>query len=88
MTYNPNSPTSTRRLDTHVLARIGFTLIRSLIQGRRPGGLAAALDLADALHNLPEPGNEFLVELTLKSLDEFVSNYPEFKSSLSAAVDF
>ena len=75
-------------MDTHALAKTGFTLIRSLLEGRIPGGPVPALALADALHNLPEPGNTHLEEITLQDLNEFVTKYPEFRSSLSAAVQF
>ncbi|WP_321266875.1 hypothetical protein [Alcaligenes faecalis] len=76
------------RFDTHALAKVGFTIIRGLLDGRIPGGSAPAVDLADALHNLPEPGNRFLEELTLLDLNEFVTNYPEFRSFLSTVVEF
>lgn len=75
-------------LDTHVLAKTGFTLIRSLLEGRLPGGQAAALDLAEALHNLPEPGNAFLEELTLRNLTQLVAKHPQFRQPLSAAIRF
>lgn len=76
------------RFDTLALAKVGFTIIRGLLDGRIPGGLAPATDLADALHNLPEPGNKFLEELTLLDLNDFVIKYPEFRSFLSVIVQF
>ncbi|WEI05981.1 hypothetical protein PX666_14505 [Acinetobacter baumannii] len=42
--------------NTHALAKAGFITIRNLLEGRVEGGSAAALALAEALHNLPEPG--------------------------------
>ena len=79
---NEGGVQKTGTIDTHALAKIGFTLIRDLLAGRVQGGPAAALDLAEALHNLPEPGNTFLEELTLRNLDVFVAKYPEFRSPL------
>ena len=75
-------------LNTHALAKIGFTLIRGLLEGRIPGGTAPAIDLADALHNFPEHGNKLHEELTLQDLSNFVIKYPEFRSFLSVAVQF
>lgn len=76
----------TTPLDTHVLAKTGFTLIRGLLEGRLLGGPAAALDLAEALHNLPEPGNAFLEELTLRNLTQLVAKHPQLRQPLTAAV--
>lgn len=47
---------------------------------------AAALELAEALHNLPEPGNDFLQELTLKSVREFTTKHPHLKAYLSESL--
>ncbi len=54
-----DGPVASRSLavrNTHALAKAGFITIRNLLEGRVEGGSAAALALAEALHNLPEPG--------------------------------
>ena len=63
-------------MDTHALAKEGFITIRNLLEGRIEGGVAAALALAEALHNLPEAGNTFLENLTRESLQGVAENYP------------
>lgn len=73
-------------LNTHELARIGFLLIRNLLQGRMPGGTEAATDLADALHNFPEPGNDIRLKLTLARLTEVIEKHPQLQSQLAAFV--
>ena len=81
----------TTSLDTHLLAKIGFTLIRGLLAGRVPGGVAAALDIAEALHTLPKPGSTgspFFEELTLRNLTQVVAKYPQFRLPFAAAVQF
>lgn len=69
-------------IDTHSLAKTGFTLIRGLLNGSIKGGAAVALELAEALHNLPEPGNDFLQEWTLKSVRKFTTKHPHLKAYL------
>jgi hypothetical protein len=59
--------------------------IRNLLEGRVEGGSAAALALAEALHNLPEPGNTFLQKLTLDRLQEFTESYPHLALMLNSA---
>lgn len=71
-------------MDSHDLAKTGFTLIRGLLEGRIQGGSVAALDLAEALHNLPDPGNTFLVELTLRNLTKVAARHPQLRASLAA----
>lgn len=68
------------------LSRAGFTLIRNLLDGRVAGGPEAARDLAEALHNLPEVGNEFLVELTIDNITRFMETYPELSEYLEPDV--
>ncbi|ELQ5763515.1 hypothetical protein R2141_004898, partial [Salmonella enterica] len=41
---------------------------------------------AEALHNLPEPGNAFLEELTLRNLTQLVAKHPQLRQPLTAAV--
>lgn len=72
----------TIKINTHALAKAGFMQIRNLLEGRLPGGPAAALDLAEALHNLPEPGNAFLENLTLRNLEQVIAKYPQLRGSL------
>ncbi len=64
-------------MDVFGLSKSGFTLIRNLLQGRIAGGAQAAEELAESLHNLPEPGNEFLHNLTIDHLKNFVRKYPD-----------
>ncbi|WP_459252881.1 hypothetical protein [Acinetobacter baumannii] len=73
--------------NTHALAKAGFITIRNLLEGRVEGGSAAALALAlaEALHNLPEPGNTFLQKLTLDRLQEFTESYPHLALMLNSA---
>lgn len=73
-------------LNTHELARIGFLLVRNLLQGRIHGGTEAALDLADALHNFPENGNEVRLRLTLARLEEVIEKHPQLQSWLAPFV--
>lgn len=80
----------TQPINTHALAKAGFTTIRNLLEGRVEGGSAAALALAEALHNLPEPGNTFLQntflqKLTLDRLQEFTESYPHLALMLNSA---
>ncbi|UWZ79375.1 hypothetical protein L9S41_17085 [Geoalkalibacter halelectricus] len=65
------------------LARTGFVLIRGLLDGRIKGGQKAALDLAEALHNLPDTGNSFAYELTAQQLREFATKYPHLGDLLT-----
>lgn len=73
-------------IDTNELSRAGFTLIRNLLQGREKGGESAALELADALHNLPSPGNEFLDNLTRERLREFIAKHPHLAPTIKKAI--
>tara|TARA_E500000318_G_scaffold109643_2_gene123100 strand:- start:3706 stop:4701 length:996 start_codon:yes stop_codon:yes gene_type:complete len=69
-------------LSTH-LATEGFTLIRNILEERVQGGVNAAYELAEALHNLPlEPNNDFRVELVCKRLKVFIETYPNLRSHL------
>jgi len=63
-------------MDTHELAKTGFTTIRNLLQGRVEGGDKAALALAEALHNLPDPGNTFQEKITQEKIRKFIESYP------------
>jgi len=63
-------------MDTRNLSKIGFTIIRNLLEGRCDGGAEAAKELADVLHNLPEPGNWFLSNLTKDLLAAYIGKYP------------
>lgn len=69
------------------LARTGFVLIRGLLDGRIKGGQKAALDLAEALHNLPDTGNTFAYELTAQKLREFVAKYPNLGERLKGVAN-
>ncbi|WP_252964049.1 hypothetical protein, partial [Shigella sonnei] len=83
-----DGPVASRSLavrNTHALAKAGFITIRNLLEGRVEGGSAAALALAEALHNLPEPGNTFLQKLTLDRLQEFTESYPHLALMLNSA---
>ncbi len=73
---------TTPKIDTLALANVGFMQIRNLLEGRLQGGPAAALDLAEALHNLPEPGNAFLENLTLRNLEQVIAKHPQLRDSL------
>jgi len=75
----------TQPINTHALAKAGFITIRNLLEGRVEGGSAAARALAEALHNLPEPGNTFLQKLTLDRLQEFTESYPHLALMLNSA---
>ena len=72
--------TAVPAFDAQPLAKAGFLLIRNLLEGRVAGGSAVALEVAEALHNLPEPGNRFLECHTLKAVGDFVTRHPEFRS--------
>lgn len=63
-------------MDTHNLAVVGFTTIRNLLSGRIKGGTQAALDLAEALHNLPDPDNDFTRQLTIRRLQAVIRKHP------------
>lgn len=82
MTTMPTMHNNMPKIDTIALAKVGFMQIRNLLEGRLPGGSAAAFDLAEALHNLPEPGNAFLHNLTLRNLEQVIVKYPQLRSSL------
>lgn len=71
-------------MDVVGLANAGFSLIRNVLEDRIEGGVDAALELAETLHNLPLPGNEFCQELTQRKLELFVSKYPHFETQLKA----
>jgi len=70
-------------MDVFNLSKSSFTLIRNLLEGRVNGGTEAAKELAEAMHNLPEEGNNLLVKLTTKNLGEFVLKYPHLKKYIS-----
>lgn len=70
MTYS--GPTISDQLSTE-----GFTLIRNLLEGRVAGGANCALQLAEALHNLPlEPNNDFRTKLVCERLQSFINDHP------------
>lgn len=73
-------------MDTFSLAKWGFTTIRNLLEGRIPGGSEAAKVLAEALHNLPEPDNEFCVDMTIERLARFKEKFPEASEGMSSIV--
>ncbi|MFA7429900.1 MAG: hypothetical protein WCZ23_07065 [Rhodospirillaceae bacterium] len=73
------------------LAREGFTIIRNLLRdatARRSGwqsllfrfsghsGILEALELAEALHNLPRGSEPFQEEMTYARLHQYVGRYP------------
>jgi len=60
-----------------MLAKEGFTLIRNALEDRVEGGLELAKDIAEALHNLPEENNQFLIEMTIERVNELVNKYPQ-----------
>ncbi len=62
-------------MNTQALAKEGFTLIRNLLEGRVPGGHALALKVSEALHNLPEPGNDFLVNMICENVTALADEY-------------
>jgi len=68
-------------INTTALAKEGFTLIRNLLQQRYRRHIndadtkALALDIAEALHNLPEPGNTFQEALTIDRVAELTNNH-------------
>lgn len=87
----------TTQIDTNGLARDGFVIIRNLLEGRtldRRGSLLAriigidrvgvdqALELAEALHNLPDPDNDFTQAMTIERVRAYVDRYPEHRSLL------
>ena len=69
-------------MDVLGLSKTGFTLIRNLLQGRAPGGAEAAEKLSEALHNLPEPGNDFLQKMTTEKLEKFMVEYPDLAAGI------
>jgi hypothetical protein len=74
-------------MDTLGLSKTGFTIIRNLLQGRIEGGTKAAEQLAEGLHNLPEPGNDFLAQMTTERLNAFVNDYPQFADTIGQHVE-
>ncbi|KJS38262.1 MAG: hypothetical protein VR70_10535 [Rhodospirillaceae bacterium BRH_c57] len=87
-TDRDNSSILVQRVD---LAREGFTVIRNVLRQamvRRRGVLSAlfptadhacimeALELAEALHNLPRGQEPFQEEMTYARLRQFVTRYP------------
>jgi hypothetical protein len=74
-------------MDTLRLSKTGFTLIRDLLQGRIEGGVKAAEQLADALHNLPDPGDDFLNRMTIERLQAFAHNHPQIAHIIGEYVD-
>jgi len=73
-------------MDTHGLAKAGFLIIRNILEGRCSGGIEAAFELAEALHNLPEPGNKVTTKLTVDLLSAFVGKYPQHHEHLALYV--
>lgn len=73
-------------IDTIGLSRIGFTLIRTLLETKKPAEIETAKELAEALHNLSDKSNEFLYELTIKKLTAFVDKYPELRGYIEEHV--
>ena len=74
-------------MDTLGLSKTGFTIIRNILQGRNEGGAKAAEQLAEALHNLPEPGNDYLTRMTIDNLQAFVTDYPQYADILGQHVE-
>jgi hypothetical protein len=59
------------------ISELGFTLIRNLLDGRYLGGAVAALQVADALHNIKVLDNEALKkELILDVLTSCKNEFP------------
>ncbi len=56
------------------LARDGFIAIRAALKRGKPD---IALDIAEALHNMPDEGNYFQKELTMAALRELLERYPD-----------
>lgn len=65
-------------INTTELSRIGFTVIRNILSSE--GNTKMALDLAETLHNMPNEGNQFLEEMMVKRLNEFIMKYPDLKN--------
>jgi len=69
-------------MDTFNLSKWGFTVIRNLLEGRVQGGEYAAKELAEALHNLPEPDNNFCENMTRERLMKFMAKYPALSKEM------
>lgn len=59
-----------------LLARDGFTIIRSILEGRIAGGVDLALALSEALHNFPIQGDYYSLKLTVEKLSPLVDKHP------------
>jgi hypothetical protein len=64
-------------IDTVGLSKEGFTLIRNLLGGRHhlEDETKIAFKIAEALHNLPEAGNNFLEEMTISNVEKLASEH-------------
>lgn len=60
------------------LARYGLIAIRNLLRSGTPEHIAAALELAEILHNLPTPDDTQAVRTVPKRLKAFAEQHPEF----------
>ena len=68
------------------LSRIGFTLIRLLLETRQPDDIDTAQELAEALHNLPDNDHDFLYDRLVSNLKIFADKHPELRSYLEQHV--
>jgi hypothetical protein len=65
------------KIDIPCLSRLGFELIRYLIRENRH---AVALDLAEALHNMPDNNDDYYrTKLTIEKVNNFTKKYPEME---------
>ncbi len=62
------------------LAAEGFLAIRNLLSQREEGGVAAALIIAEALHNMPVGHDPFLEEMTCENIMAIAKQYPNIRS--------
>ncbi|SDR49006.1 hypothetical protein [Pseudovibrio sp. Tun.PSC04-5.I4] len=66
-------------LNAEGLAQEGFVLIRALLDKRIEGGESLALQVAEALHNIPVRENEFTEQMTVERVLELQVKHPEHK---------
>ncbi|MBE0362243.1 hypothetical protein PULV_a4060 [Pseudoalteromonas ulvae UL12] len=71
-------------MNTNALSKEGFTLIRNALEVRNSGGQQLAIDIAEALHNLPDDNsNTFLIDMTEERVKELASKYSECEKLLA-----
>lgn len=62
------------RFDSVGIANQAFTLIRNLCTDQK------VKELAEALHNLPSDGNNFLTDMSVENVASLIQKYPQFGS--------